>query len=76
MINIVQLVGGIPILIYLDRVGRRTLAIAGGLAMAIPHLIMCGMMNKFSSDWPSHRGIAWFCVALICTSILSLPPSL
>ncbi|KAL4793691.1 general substrate transporter [Aspergillus venezuelensis] len=57
MINIVQLVGGIPILIYLDRVGRRTLAIAGGLAMAIPHLIMCGMMDKFSSDWPGHRDI-------------------
>ncbi|KAL4963638.1 sugar porter family MFS transporter [Aspergillus stella-maris] len=75
MINIVQLVGGIPILVYLDRVGRRTLAIAGGLAMAVPHLIMCGMMNKFSSDWPSHRGIAWFCVALIYIYVLAYSTS-
>ncbi|KAL4877970.1 general substrate transporter [Aspergillus karnatakaensis] len=75
MINIVQLVGGIPILIYLDRVGRRTLAIAGGIAMAIPHLVMSGLMNRFSSDWPSNRGIAWFCVALIYLYVLAYAAS-
>ncbi|KAL4933258.1 general substrate transporter [Aspergillus undulatus] len=65
MINIVQFVGSMHMLIYLDRAGRRTLAIIGGIAMAIPHLIMSGLMSRFSSDWPSNRGIAWSCVALI-----------
>ena len=35
--------------------------------MAIPHLIMAGLMNRYSNDWPSHKAIGWFCVALICT---------
>lgn len=71
MVNICQLVGGIPILMYLDRVGRRTMAIIGGVIMAIPHLIMAGLMNRYSNDWPSHKAIGWFCVALICTYRLS-----
>ncbi|KAK6835213.1 hypothetical protein RU639_002326 [Aspergillus parasiticus] len=65
MVNICQLVGGIPILMYLDRVGRRKMAIIGGVIMAIPHLIMAGLMNRYSNDWPSHKAIGWFCVALI-----------
>lgn len=66
LINVCQLVGGIPILMYLDRVGRRKLAIYGGIAMAIPHLVMAGLMNRFSRDWAAHQGVGWFCVALIC----------
>jgi F0F1-type ATP synthase assembly protein I len=71
MINIVQLIGGIPILMCLDRVGWRKLAILGGISMAIPHFVMSVLMNRFSSDWPAHQGIAWFCVALICTTQFS-----
>ncbi|OJJ59171.1 hypothetical protein ASPSYDRAFT_150895 [Aspergillus sydowii CBS 593.65] len=70
MINIIQMVGGIPAMMYLDKIGRRTLAICGGIAMAIPHLIMSGMMNRFSADWAAHRGVGWFCVALIYVYVL------
>ncbi|PLB48585.1 MFS monosaccharide transporter [Aspergillus steynii IBT 23096] len=65
MVNVCQLIGGIPILMFLDRVGRRRLAVLGGLIMAIPHLVMAGLMGKFSGDWASHQAIGWFCVALI-----------
>jgi hypothetical protein len=46
--------------------GRRKLAIFGGLAMATPHLIMAGIVGKYSGSWASHKGIGWFGVALIC----------
>ncbi|PYI02459.1 sugar transporter [Aspergillus sclerotiicarbonarius CBS 121057] len=75
LINVCQLVGGIPILIYLDRVGRRKLAIYGGIAMAIPHLVMAGLMNRYSSDWAAHQGVGWFCVALIYLYALSYSTS-
>ncbi|GAA84157.1 sugar transporter [Aspergillus luchuensis IFO 4308] len=71
MVNICQFVGGVPIMLYLDRVGRRKLAIYGGIAMAIPHLVMAGLMNRFSSDWASHQAVGWFCVALIYLYVLS-----
>ncbi|KAJ0426884.1 general substrate transporter [Aspergillus carlsbadensis] len=75
MINIFQLVGGIPILIFLDRVGRRKLAILGGIAMAVPHLVMAALMNRYSSNWPAHREVAWFCVALIYLYVLAYATS-
>ncbi|KAE8154608.1 general substrate transporter [Aspergillus avenaceus] len=65
MVNICQLIGNIPIFMYLDRVGRRKLAIFGGIAMAIPHLVMAGLVGQYSSDWPSHRALGWFCMALV-----------
>ncbi|OJI82506.1 hypothetical protein ASPTUDRAFT_125022 [Aspergillus tubingensis CBS 134.48] len=71
MVNVCQFVGGVPIMLYLDRVGRRKLAIYGGIAMAIPHLVMAGLMNRFSSDWVTHQAVGWFCVALIYLYVLS-----
>ncbi|PWY91695.1 sugar transporter [Aspergillus sclerotioniger CBS 115572] len=75
LINVCQFVGGIPILMCLDRVGRRKLAIYGGIAMAIPHLAMARLMNRFSSYWAAHQGIGWFCVALVYLYVLSYSTS-
>lgn len=66
IVNICQLVGSIPILLYMDQMGRRRIAIFGALAMAIPHFIMAGIVGKFSSNWEAHKGVGWFGVALIC----------
>lgn len=66
MVNICQVVAVIPTFMYLDRVGRRTMAICGGLAMAIPHLIIAGLMKRVNNQWTSNEGLGWFCVALIC----------
>ncbi|RAK86349.1 sugar transporter [Aspergillus costaricaensis CBS 115574] len=71
MVNVCQFVGGVPMMLYLDKVGRRKLAIYGGIAMAIPHLVMAGLMNRFSSDWASYQAVGWFCVALIYLYVLS-----
>lgn len=65
MVNVCQLAGGVPILLFLDRIGRRRLAILGGLVMDIPYLLTAGLMGNFSGNWSSHQGLDWFCVALI-----------
>lgn len=70
IVNICQLVSGVPIIFCLDRAGRRPLSILGGCAMAVPHLIIAGLMNKFGDDWTANQGVGWFCVALICRSYL------
>ncbi|KAJ5721296.1 uncharacterized protein N7483_009230 [Penicillium malachiteum] len=71
MINICQLIGNIPILLYFDQIGRRRIAIFGAFLMAIPHLIMAGIYRKFSSSWQTHQGVGWFGVALIYVYVLA-----
>ena len=71
MINIDPLVGAIPIIMFLDRIGRRKLAIGGGIAMAIPHAILAGLIAKFNSTLTENPGPAWFAVALVYIYVLS-----
>ncbi|GLI82198.1 hypothetical protein PoHVEF18_010605 [Penicillium ochrochloron] len=71
IVNICQLVGAIPILLYMDKIGRRKIAIYGALAMAIPHLIMAGVVGKFNSSWESHQAVARFGVALVYIYVLA-----
>lgn len=66
MVNVCQFVGSVPMLVYLDSIGRRNIAIYGGIIMAIPHIVMAGIVGRFSSNWESHRGVGWFGVALVC----------
>jgi hypothetical protein len=68
MINIGQLVGVTPTLLFMDKFGRRPLAIWGAIGMGIPHAIMAGLIGKYGSSWPEHQGLGWFCVALVCKS--------
>lgn len=71
MVNICQFVAGVPTFLYLDKVGRRKLAIFGGIAMGIPHLIMAGIVHKYNDKWVSHKGMGWFGVALIYIYVLA-----
>ncbi|KAF5611414.1 GNA-3 g alpha subunit GNA-3 [Fusarium subglutinans] len=70
MVNICQLAAGIPTCLYLDKMGRRKLAILGGAAMAVPHLIMSGVVGKFDGRWEANPGMGWFGVALIYIYVL------
>ncbi|VUC20277.1 unnamed protein product [Clonostachys rosea] len=70
MVNICQLIAGIPTFLYLDRMGRRKLAIFGGIAMAIPHLVMAGVVGKFDGKWAANPGMGWLGVALIYIYVL------
>lgn len=66
MVNICQFVAGIPTFLFLDHIGRRKLAIIGGIAMGIPHMIMAGIVSKYHDKWENNSGMGWFGVALIC----------
>jgi MFS family permease len=71
MINICQLVGACVVIMVLDKVGRRKLAIAGGISMAIPHAILAILVGLYNSSWQSHVGAAWFSVALVYIYVLT-----
>ena len=66
MINIFQFVGVAITLFNMDRFGRRRLTIWGAVGMGIPHIIMAIIVGLYNKSWPSHTGVGWFGVALVC----------
>ena len=66
IVNVCQVAASIPACLFLDSIGRRTAAIYGALAMAVPHVIMAGIVGKYSDNWEAHSGVGWLGVALIC----------
>lgn len=72
MVNVCQFVAGIPTFLFLDKMGRRKLAIFGGIAMGVPHIVMAGIVSKYNDKWETNPGIGWFGVALICKHCLLL----
>ncbi|KAF4949922.1 hypothetical protein FSARC_13343 [Fusarium sarcochroum] len=75
MVNICQFIAGIPTFLFLDKVGRRKLAIFGGIAMGIPHMIMAGVVSKYNGKWVENPGMGWFGVALIYIYVLAYASS-
>ncbi|KAM5344354.1 hypothetical protein ACJ41O_012891 [Fusarium nematophilum] len=71
MVNICQFVAGVPTFLFLDNIGRRKLAIFGGLAMGIPHMIMAGIVAKYNNKWEDNQGVGWFGVALVYIYVLA-----
>ncbi|KAH8646356.1 general substrate transporter [Xylariales sp. PMI_506] len=75
VLNIVQLVGALTSLYTLDRVGRQRLLIYGAGAMFASHIIIAGLVGKFSSDWPSHKTEGWVSVAFLMVYMVSFGAS-
>lgn len=66
MINVGQFIGVVPAMLYIDRLGRRGLAIWGAVGMCVSHAIMAGIYGSFGNSWPEHQGAGWACVAFVC----------
>ncbi|KAF4944953.1 hypothetical protein FSARC_14542 [Fusarium sarcochroum] len=65
MINIGQLIGVIPAMIFIDKLGRRKLAVWGALGMGVSHTIMAGIYGTYGHSWPEHTAAGWACVAFV-----------
>ena len=70
MVNIGQLVGVVPAMIFMDNIGRRNLAIWGAIGMCIPHIFMAALYGSYGHSWPDHQAAGWACVAFLCESCL------
>lgn len=70
MINVGQLVGVVPAMLFIDKIGRRMLAIWGAVGMGASHAIMAGIYGAFGTAWESHADAGWACVAFVCKSLV------
>ncbi|KAF4966810.1 hypothetical protein FSARC_5555 [Fusarium sarcochroum] len=69
--NILQLVAVGVCFVIIDRVGRRPLAIFGGIGGAISWGIMAILVGVFSHDWEANAAAGWACVAMAFIFILT-----
>lgn len=65
VLNVCQLLGVATSIYTMDRFGRRKLLLWGSAGMAIAHIVISGLVGKYSSDWPSHTAEGWVSVAFL-----------
>lgn len=68
--NVLQLVAVGVCFFIIDRVGRRPLAIFGGVGGAVSWGIMAILVGIFSHDWKTNAAAGWGCVAMAFIFIL------
>ncbi|KAF5525678.1 Sugar transporter STL1 [Colletotrichum aenigma] len=62
--NALQIVGVFIAFILIDRVGRRPLAIYGGIGNMICFVVIAALVGTFDSRWGENTSAGWACVAM------------
>ncbi|TKA82105.1 hypothetical protein B0A55_01802 [Friedmanniomyces simplex] len=75
VLNIMQLVGVSTSIWSMDYLGRRRLLLCGSAAMFVSHVVVAGLVGKYSNDWPAHRGEGGTAVAFLFIFMLSFGAS-
>lgn len=65
VVGIVMFIATIPAVMYVDKLGRRPVLIAGAIGMAACHFIIAGISASFEDSWPSHQGAGWAAVVMV-----------
>lgn len=71
VLNICQVIACLWSLWGMDRFGRRSLLLAGGICMVIAHLIIAVLVSMYSDSWGSHQAAAWTSVAFLLFFMLT-----
>ncbi|KAF8626943.1 hypothetical protein AX15_004621 [Amanita polypyramis BW_CC] len=64
-IGIVQFLSVVPVIIVIDRLGRKPLLRCGSVVMSFSHLCIALLAYMYSNDWTRHRVAAWACVGFM-----------
>lgn len=65
VVGIVMFLATIPAVLYVDRFGRKTILIVGGIGMAVSHFIVAGITGAYAGNFDNHQGAAWTAVVFI-----------
>ncbi|KAI0171232.1 general substrate transporter [Pestalotiopsis sp. NC0098] len=62
--NALQIVGVCIAFVLIDKIGRRPLAIGGGLGNMTCFVIIAALVGIYEGTWQDHTGAGWACVAM------------
>ncbi|KAK3071221.1 hypothetical protein LTR53_009034 [Teratosphaeriaceae sp. CCFEE 6253] len=75
VLNIMQLVGVSTSIWTMDFFGRRPLLLCGSAAMFVSHVIIAGLVGRYSDNWPAHRSQGWTAVGFLLFYMISFGAS-
>ncbi|KZT05381.1 general substrate transporter [Laetiporus sulphureus 93-53] len=64
-IGIVQFLAVLPVIVVIDRIGRRPLLRGGSAIMALSHFCIAILVRQYEGAWEAHRFAAWICVGCV-----------
>jgi len=67
VVGIAMFIATIPAVMYVDKLGRKFVLVAGAIGMASCHFIIAGIFASNENKWPMHQGLAagWGAVAMV-----------
>lgn len=65
VVGIVMFLTTIPMMVYVDRLGRKPVLIAGAIAMGINHLIIAIIFAIEEDQWPTHHAAGWAAIVMV-----------
>lgn len=65
VVGIFEFVFTIPAVLWVDKFGRKSILIAGGIGMAACHFIVAGIIGSYSGDWIDHKAGGWVAVVFV-----------
>lgn len=68
ILSIVNVLFTIPAILFLDKIGRRKLLMAGALGMCVSHSIIAGVSAKYGGNFDQHVAAGWVGVIFIYVS--------
>lgn len=65
VVGVVMFLATIPAVLYVDKFGRKTILITGGIGMACCHFIVAGINGAYYTSWENHRAAGWVAAVFI-----------
>ncbi|KAG8992509.1 hypothetical protein FRB94_011536 [Tulasnella sp. JGI-2019a] len=65
VVGIVMFFATFPTVMYLDRIGRKSVLIVGALGMAICHTFLAILSGVYEDSWPQHKVAGWWAVVFV-----------
>lgn len=58
-------VATVPAVLYIDKLGRKPVMIAGGIGMGLCHMIIAIIFAKNQYQWATQKAAGWAAVAFV-----------
>ncbi|PGH04419.1 hypothetical protein AJ80_08530 [Polytolypa hystricis UAMH7299] len=65
VVGIIEFVFTIPAVLWVDKIGRKKILIAGAIGMASCHFIVAGIIGAYSDSWDTHPAAGWVAVVFV-----------
>ena len=65
VVGIAMFLATIPAVLYIDKLGRKPVLLAGAAGMGACHFIIAGIFGSYQHSWGSHKAGGWAAVAMV-----------